>query len=381
MKLLYFIILCIVLWTCYHAYIMYTFRFWGRQPVFHYHYLNYWLKPPKIIHSKHFKSSTFLSDSLDYESFQSCSKERKEQISSLIINHFYRTKEGNYNPEPESIFDIWLDDDSMLSSTNLLEDGVLGIGSFISSCGYKMKLDESNYELRYVDYLCTHSELRKSGLTEKLIYSLAYNDFHKRENKIFLFKKEYSLQKYVPFLHYNSSCFTWNPKTIHDLQPKYKIHLVDHSHIHNVYQFVTNNTFQWCIYPSYERLVKMISSTRRKYFIVYNNDDLVIALFGMKYSDVFYKTENTEKQLLENIVYYRNHEFLSYDECYELWKQAVSTLDETFGYVLSESVCDGHELTSMLNKTNDIWFTQDYAYYWYNFAYYTQNEQNGLLMI
>ena len=78
MLLLYYVIILIVILTILVAYFKLKYPFWSRQPVFHYHKLNYWMFPPILQHhantSEHHEAmlSISLQDPFDSDSKDIC---------------------------------------------------------------------------------------------------------------------------------------------------------------------------------------------------------------------------------------------------------------------------------------------------------------------
>ena len=101
----YIILILILICYSFIIYFKITHRFWSRQPVFHFHNLLYWLKPPGIISTSlpSFTSKFYSEQALLYN-YMNLSKKQKRDMFQLIHNNFLYEKDLQYKPTPTSIF-------------------------------------------------------------------------------------------------------------------------------------------------------------------------------------------------------------------------------------------------------------------------------------
>ena len=96
--IIYIILILILICYSFIIYFKITHRFWSRQPVFHFHNLLYWLKPPGIISTSlpSFTSKFYSEQALLYN-YMNLSKKQKRDMFQLIqiyygkinYNHFF----------------------------------------------------------------------------------------------------------------------------------------------------------------------------------------------------------------------------------------------------------------------------------------------------
>ena len=97
-------IICIILFLC-MAYFKLKYPFWSRQPVFHYHKLNYWIFPPGIIQEKLPEKNKFYDFDIEFFNTNNIPTEKKDLFINFIKNSFLPNKSEHYNPSENAIMD------------------------------------------------------------------------------------------------------------------------------------------------------------------------------------------------------------------------------------------------------------------------------------
>ena len=101
---LYILAAIITLIILFYAIIKIRFRFWSKQPVFHFYNLWYWMFPPGII--KHDKPEenkyTNLKD-IKFINYASLNSIDQERFIKFIQDHYLNTTEVQYKPEKGNI--------------------------------------------------------------------------------------------------------------------------------------------------------------------------------------------------------------------------------------------------------------------------------------
>ena len=69
-------------------YFKFKYRFWSRQPVFHYHNIRYWLFPPGIIQHGQPERNKFYNSKIFFDYYRRISTEKKALFATFIQKHF-----------------------------------------------------------------------------------------------------------------------------------------------------------------------------------------------------------------------------------------------------------------------------------------------------
>ena len=177
---LYILAAIITLIILFYAIIKIRFRFWSKQPVFHFYNLWYWMFPPGII--KHDKPEenkyTNLKD-IKFINYASLNSVDQERFIKFIQDHYLNTTEVQYKPEKgnivpyfentkNSFFSMYFkktydtdNESNIITKTNLI--GVM------TSRLLNVSIDNNEFTTYYVDYLCVHKDNRKQGVAQQII--------------------------------------------------------------------------------------------------------------------------------------------------------------------------------------------------------------------
>ena len=197
-KLLNTIFIIVIICFLTMGYFKLKYPFWSRQPVFHYHKLNYWIFPPGIIEEKLPIKNRFYDYDIEYYNTDIISTEKKEQFYQFIKDHFLPHHHEHYNPPTkESIFDHFLHhNDKSFLSLKIYKNKVL---SCMTSKPLNCYIDKNKMTINYVDYLCVHKKHRKKLYAAKQIYTHYCHTRNHSNNIVSFFKRENKNTMIVPF--------------------------------------------------------------------------------------------------------------------------------------------------------------------------------------
>jgi hypothetical protein len=377
MLFLYYILYITILYVIYHLYFCYTNRFWCKQPVFHYHYLNYWIRPPKVIWKDGFPLSKYYSEYITHSYIEKLDETTKEALFTIINDNFYRSDEGYYEPTKESIFSQFNYDDCVCYNK---------IGDMITSCIFSKNLLMNHkgniHTIQNIDYLCTHPSQRKKGITPKMIYSIAFNNNKYTRNNIFLFKKEYNLQSYVPLTKYPAVCYKMNTKlfTTTKVPPEVSSVRITPEN-HDVFTTYLESVERNVVILFQEKDIIFNLKNKDLYFYLVYVKNKPQGLIGFRNSYTYYNSNkntisknedsNKNKLLIEVFCVHSFSEFLSMDTLVKVFYTKVSQELPSCNFVLVEGLCDGKQMQTEMTRQNDILYETQFAYYLYNYADYS----------
>ena len=226
------IILIVISYLCFTAYLKYKLKFWLTQPVFHMYNLWYWIKPPGVITPElpsvqaitQNGASKYLNQfhikTLNFETIQE-DNVMCERICNFIKSYYiYGSKTANYTPTKENLLDYHIGTNHPSFFTIyekpkiLFEKGepissINDIIAVIAAKAVNITLkNKRTFPTYYIDNLCVHPQNRKDGIAPQMIQTQCYN--LRQENKKIqtcLFKREGQLNALVPLVVYDTFCF------------------------------------------------------------------------------------------------------------------------------------------------------------------------------
>ena len=104
-KIMHTIITIIIIYFLIIGYFKLKYPFWLRQPVFHYHNLYYWIKPPGIINEDLPEKNKFYDETIQFYNYDIISTEKKELFADFIRNNYMPYNYEKYCASNECIFD------------------------------------------------------------------------------------------------------------------------------------------------------------------------------------------------------------------------------------------------------------------------------------
>ena len=189
---IYFLSIVVIITLLILAFFKLKQPFWSRQPVFHLYNLSYWFLSSGIIQRENVPiQSRFFDKSIVHNNVSRISDDNKQKIVSFIKEHFVSINEDGveYIPTLNNIFS-YLSNKSVISIKYKDSNTKSDIIGCITGRPLFCYLDEEQFYLNYVDYLCVHKEERKIGIAPKLIYSYYYHQRETTEIKYVYLKRK-----------------------------------------------------------------------------------------------------------------------------------------------------------------------------------------------
>ena len=206
---LYIILFIIIIPILIMGYIKLRYRFWSKQPVFHYYNVLYWVRPPGIIHHDIPESNEYVNIiNVKTQDTASLSETDTTRIVNFIGNNYLRTKSTSYLPENKHVMTYFLNSNNksyisiykrptllyenekyITEQKHVVENEYFGM---ISARPLHVTLkSKPMFTTYYVDNLCVHHGHRKKGIAQKLIQTIYYDIRRKNANiNTCLFKRE-----------------------------------------------------------------------------------------------------------------------------------------------------------------------------------------------
>ena len=198
------VIISIIIFLCIRFFKL-KYPFWSRQPVFHYHKLNYWLFPPGIIQESLPEKNKFYDYDIDFYNMNNIPTEKKDLFTDFIRTQFSPIHSECYNPTKDAIMDNFLHhNDKSFISLKIYNKDIL---SCMTSKPVECLLDGNRMTINYVDYLCVHGKHRNKNYAGKQIYTHYCHTRNKSNNIVSFFKRENKNTMIVPLTVYKNYLF------------------------------------------------------------------------------------------------------------------------------------------------------------------------------
>ena len=379
-KLLNTIFIIVIICFLTMGYFKLKYPFWSRQPVFHYHKLNYWIFPPGIIEEKLPIKNRFYDYDIEYYNTDIISTEKKEQFYQFIKDHFLPHHHEHYNPPTkESIFDHFLHhNDKSFLSLKIYKNKVL---SCMTSKPLNCYIDKNKMTINYVDYLCVHKKHRKKLYAAKQIYTHYCHTRNHSNNIVSFFKRENKNTMIVPFTVCHNYLFkhdNW------ELSLNFKV-----PNINIVFINKTNmNKFYQIFYESKEYFEAFITlNLGHIFYLIEKNHIFITALMINERFKGFYVFKNPYTT-------YNNKKSLEFSCSY-----VSENIDDnvfTLGFLISLNLIskdNGTKLVFIENISNNNkiikLLLEQYkplnkfvnSYYFYNFAYLPKESKDIFCLV
>lgn len=229
--LFYLIIVLLLFYVCLIAYIKIKLQFWRTQPVFHIYNLSYWIKTPGIIEAglpptennkymNHMNIKTYkVADIEDTLTLEQCCNFVKNYYA---VHSSTQNLDVEYTPSKNNIVGYMeganhasyisiYQSPQFLFQRGEMMSSVESIKGVISArvLNISLQMSKQKFPLYYVDNLCVHPDVRKTGIAPEMIqthyYNLRKNNSHIRSC---LFKREGEMTAIVPLTTYETSIFS-----------------------------------------------------------------------------------------------------------------------------------------------------------------------------
>ena len=384
---LYILAAIITIIILFYAIIKIRFRFWSKQPVFHFYNLWYWMFPPGIIvHDKPQENKYTNLKDIKFINYASLNSIDQERFIKFIQDHYLNTTEVQYKPEKgnivpyfentkNSFFSMYFkknydtdNESNIITKTNLI--GVM------TSRLLNVSINNNEFTTYYVDYLCVHKDNRKQGVAQQIIQT---HDYYQRNNTVVptsFFKREGQLNAIVPLVVYRTYGFNmeyWN-KSI-DLHPQIKILRINKSNINLLSTFIKQHKNMFSVYvcPDINILIDLIESGNILIFCLMQNTN-VLSIYFFRDSSTFYH----ERRALDC--------FASINNCLDDTifiaglSKITKNLKDHYKFLIIENISHNYKIIENIIKEHTPYFVSPTAYYFYNFATLPVLEKNVLII-
>tara|TARA_Y100001958_G_C21248101_1_gene580358 strand:+ start:4866 stop:6092 length:1227 start_codon:yes stop_codon:yes gene_type:complete len=220
---LYIILFIIVIFILLIGFIKIRYRFWSKQPVFHYYNALYWMRPPGVIQRAVPEANEYVNIiNVKTKEVSLLSETDAKKVVNFIGNHYLRTKSTSYLPENKHVMTyfynskhksylsiykrptlLYENEKYVTEQKHIVDDEYIGmISARPLHVTFKNKPTFTTY---YVDNLCVHHAHRKKGIAQKLIQTIYY-DIRRKNQKIntCLFKREGEMTAIVPLITFTT---------------------------------------------------------------------------------------------------------------------------------------------------------------------------------
>ena len=283
-KIMHTIITIIIIYFLITGYFKLKYPFWSRQPVFHYHNLYYWIKPPGIINEDLPEKNKFYDETIQFYNYDIISTEKKELFANFIRNNYMPNNYEKYGASNESIFDNFEShNDKSFISIKIYNNNIL---SCMTTKPLECYIDGNKMIINYVDYLCVDEKHRKKMYAANQIFTHYYHTRNNCNNIVSFFKRENKKTMIVPLTSYNNYIFKINNwKMCYNFdQPNINIIFVNKSNMNKFYQlffeckkkfkcFITLNLGHifYLIEKEHIRITVLMINEKFKCFYVFRN--------------------------------------------------------------------------------------------------------------
>lgn len=394
------LILFVLIYLLFTAYLKYKLKFWISQPVFHIYNLWYWINPPGLIDpelpsiqsltqkggTKYFNQSNIKT--LEVEKIKDdiiC-----EHICNFIkTNYIFQSPEEkakpensfktSYTPSKNNIIEYYKSTNHSAFFTIYQEPKILfekgeaittlkDIIGVIASRSLNITLKNKTFETYYVDNLCVDPLHRKSGIAPQLIQTHTYNLRHaNKQIQTCLFKREGQLNALVPIVVFDTYCFDLTQFTV--LKENITTIEITISQLSLFTDFVKSQmTFYTCIImPDLTNLMNLLKTENIIIYGLLNSKGELIASYIFRYINLTYDGKKTIECI--SILLTKDEKNTSlYEKGYISALQKIREKHH-FDYIFIENTANANCIIDHLKKIKvPIYFKSPTAFFLYNYA-------------
>ena len=278
--ILYFFIISIIF---FFIYVRLKYKFWSIQPVFHFYDFHYWIKNVGIISTELPEKNKFTNfKNIKTHTSNSLTDNQWNNIVAFIQLNYLRNKNNIFHPKLENIKNYFIGHNHQCywsmyeinemihnsSNNNIIDNNkIIGI---MSSRPLKCIVNDINFDLYYVDYLCVDKYYRNRNIAPQIIQTHEYNQSHlNKKICVSLFKREEELTGIIPLTCYDTYCYdifnytNMNTNTnFQETNINIKLLTCDKQNIYYFYHFMKEYSYKWNIYifPTISNLYNLIES-------------------------------------------------------------------------------------------------------------------------
>lgn len=377
------VILIVLLYVVFFAYIKIYHKFWYLQPCFHfYSFVNYF-KNPHVIQEIPSKNNYCNFRNIVTTTFAKSTQYQLKACVSLINNHFIKSKsyrlnlKKNFEPyfvchSETSFITLFYEERTLLDieTNKTFKDTKTNIIGVITS---RPLLMNNSLPINYVDFLCVHTQHRKKGIAEQLIQTHDYNQRVSNKNvQVSLFKREGELMLINPLVRYNSYIRSYQQQQ----QQQQKQKQQDDDNISfftekDIYQFSNllkeTTSFECQIYPSAAAVFELIK-TQNLIICLLKEDDDILAFY------IFKDCCCSNQKMLSCIASYKTKN-LNKTEFRNGFQNCLNKL--SYSQLIIESI--SHNVY-LIDTIHDKFFMR-MAYFFYNYIHRTLKPHQSLIFL
>lgn len=373
--ILYFFIFLIIF---FFIYIRLKYKFWSIQPVFHFYDFHYWIRNVGIISQELPKKNKF-TNFHNIKTYSSLTDNQWKNITAFIQLNYLKNKNNIFYPKLENIKNYFIGHNypsywSIYKITEMIHNGkknniiendkIIGI---MSSRPLKCIIENINFDLYYVDYLCVDKYHRNKNIAPQLIQTHEYNQSHSNKKiSVSLFKREEELTGIIPLTCYDTYCYNISDFiNFLPLDINIKLLTCDKQNIYYFYHFMKEYSHKWNIYifPTISNLYNLIE-TKNIFIKMLIIDTEIIAAYIFK-KTCTYLDKNKEVLACVGSI---NGSNLNHDDFIDGFKFSIFSLlneNEKIYFLSIENISDNQ----ILNNYTSHLFKSPTAYFFYNFAH------------
>lgn len=372
------VILGIIIFLCI-GYFKLKYPFWSRQPVFHYHKLNYWLFPPGIIQEALPEKNKFYDYDVEFYNMNNIPTEKKDLFFEFIKNNFLPNHYEHYNPTNDAIIDNFIHhNDKSFLSLKIHENNIL---SCMTSKPLECYLDGNKMIINYVDYLCVQKKHRRKNYAGKQIYTHYCHTRNKSNNIVSLFKRESKNTMIVPLTVYKNYLFKHDNWTLdYDFNlPNINIVFINKTNMNKFYQIFTESK------QHFECFISL--NLGHIFYLIEKNHLIILALMINNTFQGYYVFKNpyttyNNKKSLEFVSSYVNK---NVDEKIFTLGFLISlnlvSKDIQSELVFIENISNNNIILKLLLEKYKPLNAYVNSYYFYNFAYLPKESKHIFCLV
>jgi len=375
--LLYILLVHLVFYALFVIICKVKFRFWSRQPVFHFYNLRYWLYPPGIIQHEIPKSSgRYYDPSIEFSTFQDIPAEKKELFYKLNKKNYLTNKDVYYQPPYEGIISYFEGHTKpcFLSfmytykplinyKKKQLTPRQKCIGT-MTTRPLNISLHGKKLDVYYVDYLCVAKDKRKQGIAPKLIYTHYVKSRQNHATSAYLFKREGAATFIVPMTcYYTYGFYANNFKIEKDPVPPL---LVTSLTFHLFYNFMRKVSPDILCYVHADfSNIKILLEKKQLFIFLLQDHGEVWGCYVFRNPYTKYKNDGLSLDLVASYCSDSDHKPLFIKKFFS----CLSQIPYKYKYLLVEELGHNIYISQFLKRKYTPFLKSTTSYYLYNFGY------------
>ncbi len=397
----YILFIFILIFLVFYGYIKLKYPFWSCQPIYHnYDFLRTFCQKPFIINKFNpIKTKYCNFDNVKTNYYYDCKEESKQECANLIQCFYLSTDQILYTLNKKDI-DYLLSGQSESSILSIYFDNEYK--NIIDASGSQIVKKKSpkglvtsrllkfwfvdkttkinNYEemnIYFIDYLSVDRDVKRTKIFRELLQTHENNQRNLNKNvNVSLIKKEIQLfEGVVPFVKYNTYTYKLRNNRVNPLPHHHFIVELEDTKVDVLIDFLYSNNdycmktklYDILIFPDIGNVCDMI---KQKLLYVYclRNKQNVYGFYFFKDAKMYY--EELEGNTLHFIGSIMNclQPTIFYSGYLNSLKHLLKK-DKSFTMLLFENIGHNHIILQQWNRSYVPVFTNNTAYYLYNFVY------------